>query len=183
MPAFGISTAVTALVGRYIGRRQPDVAMQRAHLGFALAVTYMLACAAVFFFARQQLIGFFAVDPDVLKLGATLLIFAAIYQLFDAMYIVYYGALRGAGDTFVPAIVTAALCWSITVLGGYLAARHAPRLGPSGPWILATIYGAILGVFMYTRFIRGRWRSINLDHAAVTSKEEIQTTTVPALQP
>jgi MATE family multidrug resistance protein len=164
MPAFGISTAVTALVGRYIGRGQPDVAMQRAHLGFKVAVAYMLVCGLLFFFFRHQLIGLFADDPEVLSVGATLLVFAAVYQLFDAMYITYYGALRGAGDTFVPAVVTAALCWSITVLGGYFLARWAPGLGPTGPWLLATAYGCILGTFMYLRFARGGWRRINLEH-------------------
>src|SRR5688572_30812470 len=34
MPAFGIATAVTALVGRYIGAGRPDLAAHRAHLGF-----------------------------------------------------------------------------------------------------------------------------------------------------
>jgi MATE family multidrug resistance protein len=168
MPAFGISTAVTALVGRYIGRGRPDIAVRRAHLGFAVAVTYMLACAALFILARHQLIGLFAGDPEVLSIGATLLIFAAVYQLFDAMYIVYYGALRGAGDTFVPAVATAVLCWSITVLGGYVVARTAPQLGPKGPWFVASAYGAILGAFMIARFLRGGWRSINLEHKAAS---------------
>ena len=87
------------------------------------------------------------------RIGATLLVFAAIYQFFDAMYIVYNGALRGAGDTFVPAVATAVLCWSITVVGGLVIARTMPRFGPAGPWTAATVYGAILGIFMYTRFV------------------------------
>lgn len=183
MPAFGVSTAVTALVGRYIGRGRPDLAVHRAHLGFGVAVTYMLACAALFAVARHQLIGLFTVDEEVLHIGATLLVFAAVYQLFDAMYVVYYGALRGAGDTFVPALATAGLCWSITVLGGYLVARYATRFGPSGPWYVASAYGAILGAFMYLRFVRGGWRKIHLDHAdAVASKEKSASTTLPALQ-
>jgi MATE family multidrug resistance protein len=163
MPAFGISTAVTALVGRYIGRKQPEVAVQRAHLGFKVAATYMLICAVFFVIWRNQLIGLFSNDPEVRRLGATLLVFAAVYQLFDAMYIVYFGGLRGAGDTFVPAVATAVLCWSMTVLGGYFVARHAPQLGPAGPWYVATAYGGILGVFMLVRFTRGGWRAIHLD--------------------
>jgi MATE family multidrug resistance protein len=163
MPAFGISTAVTALVGRYIGRGRPDVAAARANLGFRVAVVYMLACGAMFFAFRRQLIGLFADDAEVIAIGATMLIFAAVYQLFDAMYIVYYGALRGAGDTFVPAVATGSLCWGITVLGGYLVARLAPGLGPKGPWFVATAYGGILGTFMWARFARGGWRRIRLD--------------------
>jgi MATE family multidrug resistance protein len=168
MPAFGIGAAVTALVGRYIGRGRPDIAVRRAHLGFAIAAVYMLLCAVLFVVARDELIGIFVQDPQIRRLGAILLIFAAVYQLFDAMYIVYFGALRGAGDTFVPAIVTGVLCWSMTVLGGYLVAQRAPQLGPAGPWYVATAYGAILGVFMLVRFMRGGWRSIHLERPAAS---------------
>jgi MATE family multidrug resistance protein len=166
MPAFGISTAVTALVGRYIGRQRPDIAMSRAHLGFRVALVYMLGCGLLFFIFRRHLIELFSDDPKVIAIGATMLIFAAIYQLFDAMYIVYYGALRGAGDTFVPAVATAVLCWSITVGGGYAVARYLPQFGPAGPWTLATTYGAILGLFISLRFARGGWRRIHLDTRA-----------------
>lgn len=176
MPALGVGTAVTALVGRYVGRGRPDIAMRRAHLGFVVTAIYMFCCGVLFFLARRQLIGLFTEDSEVLAVGATLLIFAAIYQLFDATYIVYYGALRGAGDTFVPALVTAALCWGITVLGGYLIARYARNLGPVGPWLAATLYGGILSVFMAMRFIRGGWKSINLEHHAPADR-------VPELQP
>jgi MATE family multidrug resistance protein len=166
MPAFGIGQAVTALVGRYIGRGEPDVAVQRAHLGFKVAAVYMLACGLAFFVARNQLISIFTSEPDVLRIGATLMIFAAIYQFFDAMYIVYNGGLRGAGDTLVPALATAGLCWSITVGIGYVIARRFPQFGAGGPWTAATIYGAILGVFMVTRFVRGKWRTIHLESQA-----------------
>src|SRR5262249_2171435 len=40
MPVFGLSCAVTALVGRYIGAGRPNVAEDRARLGFQLSVLY-----------------------------------------------------------------------------------------------------------------------------------------------
>ncbi|HEY8750444.1 MAG TPA: MATE family efflux transporter, partial [Tepidisphaeraceae bacterium] len=163
MPAFGISTAITALVGRYIGAGQPDIAVKRANLGFKITAVYMMTCGLLFLLARNQLIHLFTSDPQVLKAGAMLLIFAAVYQFFDALYITYNGALRGAGDTLVPAIATFVLCWGITVLGGYAIARHWPEIGPAGPWAAATGYGMILGLFIHTRFRRGGWRSIRLD--------------------
>jgi MATE family multidrug resistance protein len=163
MPAFGISTAITALVGRYIGRGEPDVAVQRANLGFALTAVYMVSCGLFFFLGRNVLIHLFTSDPQVLRTGAMLLVFAAVYQFFDALYITYNGALRGAGDTLVPAIATGVLCWGITVVGGYVIARSFPRFGPVGPWTAATIYGIILGLFIYLRFRRGAWRRIHLE--------------------
>ena len=163
MPAFGLSAAVTALVGRYIGRGEPDVAAHRAHLGFRVTGAYMLICGLVFFVARYSLIGVFTDDPAVRSLGATMLVFAAVYQVFDAMYITYLGALRGAGDTFVPAVYTATLNWGFNVGGGLLLVRFRPEWGPAGVWTIATLYGIALGLFVYVRFRRGRWRSIRVD--------------------
>jgi multidrug resistance protein, MATE family len=162
MPAYGISTAVTALVGRYIGRGRPDVSVQRARLGFLVSAAYMLTCGAGFFVGRRILLGLFTQNPEILRIGSIMLIYAAVYQFFDAMYIVYVGALRGAGDTLVPAVATAVLCWGITVAGGRAVGRYLPQWGPAGPWAAATAYGIILGVFMYARFARGRWRTIRL---------------------
>jgi MATE family multidrug resistance protein len=166
MPAIGISQAVTALVGRYIGMKRFDVAMQRADLGFKLASVYMIICGVLFVVFRYPLIHVFTDDPDVARIGATLLIFAGVYQLFDAMYLVYNGALRGAGDTFVPAVATATLCWGVTVFGGYMIAHYFPSLGVVGPWTVCTIYGLILGVFIMARFRRGAWKSIHLETPA-----------------
>jgi MATE family multidrug resistance protein len=177
MLGFGISVAVTALVGRYIGMGRPDIAVRRAHLGFAVTGSYMFACGLFFFVCRRQLIGLFADDPAVIRIGSTLLVFAAVYQLFDAMYIVYNGALRGAGDTFVPAIVLAVLCWSITVFGGYMVAVTRPGLGPTGPWVAATTYGITLGVFMLIRFMRGGWKQIRLQTDSQPSNLNLDSST------
>jgi multidrug resistance protein, MATE family len=166
MPAFGISSAVTALVGRYIGMGRLDIARKRADLAFVVTAAYMLTCGLLFFLGRNVLIGLFTHDPEILRVGAMLLVFAAVYQFFDAMYIIYNGALRGAGDTFIPAVATAGLCWGITVGGGYAVARLRPDWGPAGPWTVATIYGIILGFFMLIRFRRYEWKALEAPKAA-----------------
>jgi MATE family multidrug resistance protein len=180
-PAFGFSTAVTALVGRYIGRGRLDIATARAHLGFVVTLVYMLSCGLVFYLGRNALIGLFSDDPQVLKIGAVMLTFAAGYQLADALYIIYLGGLRGAGDTFVPAVATAGLCWGIVVTGGMAVAILRPDFGPAGPWAMAGIYGVILGLFMLVRFHRGGWRSIHLD-AQADSNVTAGSATVAGLQ-
>jgi len=169
MPAFGIASAVTALVGRYYGAGRPALALHRAHLGFVVAGVYMVACGVGYVVGRNALMSLFTSDPEVLRLGAILMVFAGIYQIFDAMYLVYNGALRGVGDTFVPAVVLATLCWGITVGGGYAAAHWRPQWGIAGPWTLASIYGLILGVFMLLRFTNGRWRTTPVDTTDTSS--------------
>ena len=164
MPAIGIGTAVTALVGRYIGMGRPDLAIHRAHLGFKVNAVYMLTCGLLFFFYRNQLMQLFTNEPEVLRVGAMLLVFAAVFQFADALYVSYSGALRGAGDTLVPAVATAVLNWSMSVGLGLVVVKHWPRWGALGPWTVATLYGWILSTVIYIRFIRGGWKRIDLEH-------------------
>jgi MATE family multidrug resistance protein len=183
MPCFGLSAAVTALVGRYVGAGKPEIASRRAHLGFMVAAIYMLICGVVYFFARRPLIHLFTGDPEVLRLGMTMMIFAALYQLFDAMYIIYNGALRGAGDTFIPSLVTGLAVWIVMLGGGYLVARFWPRFGVAGPWTLATLYGAFLGIFMITRFRRIILKAVPAEQVPrSTSPEEKPSATLPQLE-
>jgi len=159
MPAFGISQAVTSLVGRSVGEGRPDLALRRAGLGYRVSTVYMIACGAGFAIFRYPLMEFFTRDPAVQHIGATLLLYAAVYQLFDAMNVIFNGALRGVGDTFVPALVLATLCWGINVFGGAYIATNHPEWGVHGPWIACTAYGLVLGLFAMFRFRLGPWRT------------------------
>lgn len=189
MPAVGIGSAVTALVGRYIGAGRPDMAARRAHLGFVMSATYMVSAGVLLTVFRHWLIARFSVDPEVIRIGGLIIVMMAIYQIFDAMYVVYNGALRGAGDTLVPAIVLAALVWVVGLGGGYLAAVAYPQYGVVAPWTVMTLYGALLGVFLMARFVGGRWKSIRLagrpagaDAPAAASNEPAgSATVVPAV--
>lgn len=162
MPAIGVGAAVTALVGKYIGMGRPDLAAKRAHLGFFVCAAYMVTSGALLFIFRHPLIGIFSDDPEIHRIGGRIMLFVALYQVFDAMFVVYVGALRGAGDTLVPAVVQTALVWTIVVAGGVVIARVAPQYGVVGPWTAATVFGACLGLFLLTRFQRGRWKEIRL---------------------
>ncbi|HUU60324.1 MAG TPA: MATE family efflux transporter, partial [Phycisphaerae bacterium] len=177
MPAVGIGIAATALVGKYIGQGRPDLARRRAHAALVLGVTYMGACALGLFLLRHPLIGFFvtvaptanvsAADAlaradQVVRIGARIMICAALFQVFDAMAIVYVGALRGAGDTRWPMVVTFLLSWAVIAGGGGLAVCIAPELTSLGPWIAASAYVIVLGIILARRFESGAWEKIDL---------------------
>ena len=170
MPAVGFSVAVTSLVGKYVGAGEPDVAVARARLGLGMAVGYMTICGLIFFLFRSQLIGLFVsgkdLDPaqaqEIIEIGGWLMICAAIFQTADAFGITYSGALRGAGDTVWPGVVTVIYSWVFIVAGGWSIAVLWPQLGSVGPWIAASAFVIAYGVTIWRRFEGGRWRSIRL---------------------
>ena len=169
MPAVGFSVATNSLVGKYIGAGQPETAIARTRLTLTLAMCYMTFCALIFFFFRHPLIGAFIghdVDPAraarIIEIGGKIMICTAVFQTFDAFGIVYTGALRGAGDTVWPGVVTMLLSWIFIVGGGYAMAFAWPQLESIGPWVASAVYIILYGLVMWWRFAAGHWRSIDL---------------------
>lgn len=169
MPTLGLSFAVTAVVGRCLGAGDVAGAERRAWLGVRLGMAYMGLCALVFVIFREPMIRFFVSDEftaqdadEMVRIGGWLMVCAAVFQLFDAIGVVLMGALRGAGDTIWPGVVSASLSWIVIVGGGWAMASALPEMRSIGPWIAAAAYIILLGTAMVWRFVGGRWRSINL---------------------
>jgi multidrug resistance protein, MATE family len=171
MPAIGFSVAITSVVGRYIGAGEPDTAVHRARLGVRMAMVYMTVCAATFLLFRHDLVGIFvASDLDaehaarLIDIGGKLMICIAFFQTVDAFGLVYTGALRGAGDTLWPGVVTIVLSWSLIIGGGTFMVTVFSNLESVGPWIAAAAYIIVYAIAMSWRFESGKWRSIRLVH-------------------
>jgi len=173
MPAVGIGIATTAIVGRYIGRGQPDIARKRAHTATITAIAYMGACALAFLLFRHPMVRLFTkISSDaatsgleaekIVRIGGRIMVCAAVFQVFDAVGVVFSGALRGAGDTRWPMVITACLSIVVLVGGGTAMVLFLPELESLGPYIAATAYVIVLGLVMAWRFESGAWRRINL---------------------
>lgn len=162
MPAVGISYAMTAIIGKCLGAKRPDLAQQRARLGIALSMGYMGLCGLAFVLLRGPMAGLFSTDAAVLEIASSLILIAAIFQLFDGLGITIIGILRGAGDTKWPGVLTVVLSWGILAGGGHLAATLRPEWGSLGPWSAAAAYIIVLGLCLGWRFARGKWRAIAL---------------------
>ncbi len=162
MPAVGLGIALSSKVGFAIGEKRPEEAELYTSVAARLMIAYMAAVGVLFFAARHGLMWLFNADPAVIEAGAAVLIWAAIFQAFDAMCITYMNALRGAGDTFWPAVMTFVCCWVIFVGGGLAATAVYPQFGLNGPWAMTTLYITVLGLLLWRRWTGGRWRSIDL---------------------
>jgi len=169
MPALGIGIALNSLVGQAIGQGRPDLAVVRTRACMVVNGLYMGLIGLIFFLARHPLMELMSVapgggasDPQVVRMGAGILIWAAVFQVSDAASITYMNALRGAGDTRWPAIFIILDCWGLFILGGYLVSRLLPGLGVHGPWMMCTLYIILYGWALWWRFRRGAWRKIDI---------------------
>ncbi len=162
MPVVGIGTALAAAVGKTIGAGRKEQAARQTHICLKVALVYMGLVGICFYFFRHSLMAFWSSDEEVIKVGANILICAAIYQVFHAARIIYGGSLRGAGDTLWLAIVSALGAVVILWLGGLVVVTLWGQLEALGPWIVATISIIAVGLANYWRFKSNKWKKIDL---------------------
>ncbi|MEP0842935.1 MAG: MATE family efflux transporter [Phycisphaerae bacterium] len=172
MPAIGIGYALSTLVGEAVGQGRPGMARRRARLGTLLNMAYMGLMALVFMFLGRHLMAVFTDEPEVIALGARVLVLAGLYQLFDAAAISYSLALRGAGDTLFPAVAGAVLAWGLMVGGSLYVAEYRRAWGLLGPWGVAAVYVVVISLVLWIRWRRGRWASLDVIGRAHPPAEE-----------
>ena len=115
----------------------------------------MTFAAAVFTLAPRLVMRAFTDDQAVIATGISLLLVAAVFQLFDGLQVVAAGILRGSGETRVAMVAALVGYWVIGLPVGY-ALCFAGGMGVQGLWIglsVGLIVVAIALVAWWTRRI------------------------------
>ncbi len=166
-PLLGFGFATTVIVGRCIGMKRTDLAVRATRRTLLLALCYFVPLAATFvvfpgFYTRL----FFSPDSactleELTSTVGKLLAIVAAWGVFDAVNLMYGGALRGAGDTRFVVYVSGFLAWLFWIPGViYLyAVRNA---GIVTLWLFTSLYVAIFCVVFFLRFRTGVWKHIDL---------------------
>jgi MATE family multidrug resistance protein len=157
LPGTAVSEAATVLVGQALGRRSLADADRTTRAALLLAVSFMATCGVFFALGGGALARAFTDDTVVVAVARRLLLIAAGFQVLDAVSIVLRGALRGARDVRVPALIGVAVVWTCVPTAALLLGRVA-GLGAVGGWcgfVAETTLGAVL---FAARWRRGSWR-------------------------
>jgi putative MATE family efflux protein len=161
MPGFGFAVAGTALVGQYLGARCPDRAEKTGYITYQIAALVMTSIGLTFIAAPQVLIQLFSEDAAVIRAAVgPLRIIGFVQPLLAAAY-VFPGALRGAGETRFPMIVTTMAIWAVRVP---LALLFGLVLGwgLAGAWAGIAVDLVLRGGVTFLRFRGGRWKSVEV---------------------
>ena len=161
MPGVGIEAAATTLVGQSLGARRKDVARSFARLSTVLGMVVMSTTGALMFAFAPQIMAMMSPDTTVQALGARVLRIEAFAEPLFAASMVAAGALRGAGDTLVPSIISLASMWGVRIT---LMTFVAPRWGLVGVWCVMAFELCVRGSLFLWRLLRDRW----LDRAVLT---------------
>ena len=157
----GFAVAASALVGQNLGAGRPDLSKLYGKTGQRIAFIASTILFILFIVLRYPIIQLFSDEPEVIMLGANVLLLLAASTHFQTSQIVLNGCLRGAGDTrFVAiaslisiAIVRPALTWILCFPVG---------LGLYGAWLSLFFDHAFRFVSAFIRFNNNKWVKIKL---------------------
>lgn len=154
LPAFGVASAATALVGQSIGAGRPDMAKRFAYSTTVLSFALVTLTGGLLFCFAPFLTGILTPDAEVISQATQVLRVVAFAEPMFAVSIVIMGALRGAGDSKGPFLLNLCSMWGIRVLTVLVFTR---RFGLMGIWGTMTAELFFRGSFFVIRLVRGHW--------------------------
>jgi putative MATE family efflux protein len=161
MPGFGFALAATTLVGQGLGAKDPEGAEQRGYIAYRLGAGLMAAIGLILCLFPAQVMGFFTNEPAVIAQGTMPLRVVGLAQPMLAANMIFAGALRGAGDTRFPMVVTGASIWFVRLPVAYLLALIL-GWGLVGAWSAMALDLTLRGTFNFLRYRSGRWKRIEV---------------------
>ncbi|PJI92502.1 MATE family multidrug resistance protein [Yoonia maricola] len=156
MVHIGFSQAATVRAGRALGRRD-ELSLRRGGItAIGMSALFAVLTSVVFLALPETLVSLF-IDPNepqratLLRIGASLIMVAALFQLVDGLQVLALGLLRGVQDTTVPMVMAAVSYWMIGLPVSYLLAFNL-GFGAVGLWSGLVIGLAVAAVLLLWRF-------------------------------
>jgi len=151
MVPLGISSAAAIRVAHAVGAGDAHGAARAGWMALLFGAGFMSCAALTLFLFARPIARMYSPELAVVSAGTTLLVVAAVFQLFDGLQVVATGALRGVGNTRVPMLVNLAGYWALGLpLGAWLCFRL--KMGAIGMWI-----GLCLALVVIGSILLGAW--------------------------
>jgi MATE family multidrug resistance protein len=177
VPMIGLNIAVSTLVGQKLGENKPDLAARAAWTAMILGMAYTGVFALLYIVVPGWFLTLhtaFSDDPSfpvVRETTIMLLRFVALYCFFDALQIVFVGALRGAGDVRFILINSTVISVIFLTAGYWLQGAFGWKdsgYALYGWWWVLTAWIFALGVTYVIRFEQGRWKTMRVIEPELT---------------
>ena len=156
MVPLAIGLASSTRVGNLIGENNPIQAKIAATSTIILCMGGAFINSIIIISFGSLIVSLYTTELPVLELAASLILFAAIFQLPDGIQMGALGSLRGYKDTFIPMILLLISYWIFAMPIGYYLTNVglSSPMGAKGMW-----YGMIIGltIFSFLSIMRLRW--------------------------
>jgi MATE family multidrug resistance protein len=173
MVPMSLGIALITRVGQALGESDPHQARFISQVGVGMALLYAMLSASVIGIFPWHIAAIYTSDPEIQKLAASLLLFAALFQLSDAAQVSASCAIRGYKVTRQPMLIHLTAFWGFSLPVGYILGeapawapwKPAQAMGAAGYWI-----GLVLGLTVAAFGLVWYLNRLSSQRAAVVKK-------------
>ncbi len=161
LPAVAWGRAAATLVGQSLGAGRPDRARQYGHEAVVQCSMLAVLITATFYFGADSIYHLMHEDPAVRVVGIPAFRLLALFQWPLVVAIIYVFALRGAGDTRTPMIITMIGVLGVRVPVAYLCGV-VWNGGLLGAWIGMCVDISVRSILVSLWYHFGKWERTNV---------------------
>ncbi|MBA9028011.1 MATE family efflux transporter [Peribacillus huizhouensis] len=164
--AIGMGTSI--IVGRYVGGNRKDDAYFRVWKSVKWALVVTLSMVMLVILLRKPLMGLFSDDPEIIRMGASVLLLSILLETGRTINIVLINSLRASGDAKYPVLIGAFSMVGMSLPLGYFFVFHL-GLGLPGIWLAIAADEWTRACIMFFR-----WKSRKWEKHALVKQDDIK---------
>nr|WP_106783322.1 MATE family efflux transporter [Lysinibacillus timonensis] len=170
--AIGMGTSI--IVGRYVGSNEQDAAYKQLWSSVRIAMIFTIVLVAIVTLFRVPLVDLFTDNPEVIRLGASVLVLSILLETGRTMNITIINTLRATGDASFPVKIgfLSMVCMSLPL--GYLLV-FVLDMGLVGVWLAIAADEWCRAIIVFFRWRSRKWEKYSLV-TPTNEKELIKTT-------
>lgn len=161
LPAWGMASAASTLVGQNLGALQPDRAEKSVWRAAFFNMIFLTVISVIFFVFAPYIIPFFTKEEEVLHHGILCLRIICLGYIFYAYGMVIGQAFNGAGDTVTPTLINFIAFWVLQIPLCYAFSRLF-AWGPVGVYWGIAISESLLAIIAIAIFRMGKWKMVKI---------------------
>jgi putative MATE family efflux protein len=158
LPAWGISNAVSTLVGQNLGAGNPARAERAVWATALINNIYLLIVTAIFLIFPDTFISIFSGEGKyAYDVAVTCLKIMGLGMIFYGLEMIIAQAFNGAGDTYTPTLLNIIGFWLVQVPLAYYLAKIV-KMHENGVFYAILISEATIAILGIAFFQTGRWK-------------------------
>ena len=160
IPGYGMQTAAATLAGNSLGANDRQKMKDFARMIIKLEVFMMIISGGLLFAFAPAMMSIFTKDPEVIKLGATVLRMVAVSEPFYGVSIIIEGIMQGVGQTVTPFKFNILGMWGVRIVGTFICINLLD-MGLISAWACMISHNLLLFTLFCFYYRSGKWNPMN----------------------
>ena len=176
MPANGIGSAISTIVGQNFGANNIKRVDKSYHIALRIGAVFLFVCGMILSrpIICEPIVRFFTTDEAVVPLATDFLSIMAMCCWTNAFYNVTQGLFNGSGHTLITTAVDATRIWIFRFLTLWVCS-NVLHMGVESVWYAVVVSNASSAPILYILYWTGIWKKntikINKEEGGTVSTE------------